>query len=97
MEKVKVKGYNSGILVIFEEGLTFDEAIEAVKEKFAQSRKFFGKSIMSVRFQGIDLSIDEEMEMCDAITENCDLTIACVIDEDEDKNGLRRRNLLIHA
>ena len=87
MEKVKVKGYNSGLLVIFDSSLSYEEALDALKEKFTQSRKFFGSSLMSVRFQGIELSVDQEMEMCDAITKSCDIKIACVLEDDDEKDS----------
>ena len=87
MEKVKVKGYNNGLLVLFENGISYEEALGAVKEKFTQSRKFFGSSLMSVRFQGIDLTVDQEMELCDAITGSCDIKIACVLEDDEEKDS----------
>ena len=72
---------------MFESGISYEEALGAVKEKFTQSRKFFGSSLMSVRFQGIDLTVDQEMELCDAITGSCDIKIACVLEDDEEKDS----------
>lgn len=87
MENIRIKGFKNGILIQYNEGMSFDEIVKVTRDKFTQSRKFFSTSTVSVKFEGVSLSEEQENILCEIITDSCDLTIACVITDDEEKNN----------
>ena len=73
---VVIKGNKYGIVVVMDDSVPFDELKENLLDKFKSAAKFFDKANMAVSFEGRKLSPKEE-------SENSDLNIVCVIDNDE--------------
>ena len=88
MSDIKVKGYPNGIIISYNQSLTFDEMVEVTKEKFASSRKFFGKNTVCIIFDNISFTDEQEDILCQIIKDNTDLDILCVYHENGDKIGL---------
>lgn len=82
---VVIKSNRYGIIVVLDKDKDFDELLEMVSEKFKESGSFFKGSKMAVSFEGRTLSVEEERKMLDAISDNSEIDIACVIDLDKDK------------
>ena len=80
---VVIKGNKYGIVVVMDDTVPFDELKENLLDKFKSAAKFFDKANMAVSFEGRKLSPKEERECLDIISENSDLNIVCVIDNDE--------------
>lgn len=80
---VVIKGNKYGIVVVMDDSVPFDELKENLLDKFKSAAKFFDKANMAVSFEGRKLSPKEERECLDIISENSDLNIVCVIDNDE--------------
>ncbi|MDD6235049.1 MAG: septum site-determining protein MinC [Lachnospiraceae bacterium] len=80
---VVIKGNKYGIVVVMDDSVPFDELKVNLLEKFKSAAKFFDKANMAVSFEGRKLSPKEERECLDIISENSDLNIVCVIDNDE--------------
>lgn len=80
---VVIKGNKYGIVVVMDDTVPFDELKENLLDKFKSAAKFFDKANMAVSFEDRKLSPKEERECLDIISENSDLNIVCVIDNDE--------------
>ena len=80
---VIIKGNKHGIVVVLDENIPFAELKEALVEKFQSASKFFDKASMAVSFEGRRLTSTEEKEILDIISENSELNIVCVIDNDK--------------
>lgn len=80
---VVIKGNKYGIVVVLDETTPFEEIKQNLLEKFQSAAKFFDKANMAISFEGRNLSASEEKELLTIISENSDLNIVCVIDNDK--------------
>ena len=80
---VVIKGNKYGIVVVMDPEVPFEELKENLVEKFQSASKFFDKAKMALSFEGRKLSSAEEQEILNIISENSDLNIVCVMDNDE--------------
>ena len=80
---VVIKGNKYGIVVVMDETIPFSDLKTELTEKFKSASKFFDKANMAISFEGRKLSPTEERECLNIISENSDLNIVCVIDNDE--------------
>ncbi len=83
---VVIKGMKSGITLILDEELDFEELKAQIAEKFASSREFLGRSDIAISFEGRELDIDQIKEILDIIDINSDLNIIYVIDNNLEDN-----------
>ena len=82
-QPVIIKSNKYGLIVILDAKLSWEELKKEVAEKFSSSAKFFGEVQMAVCFQGRDLSLEEEMELVEVISANCQIQIVSIIDGNE--------------
>lgn len=80
---VIIKGTKSGIIVILDGNIPFEELKEHIAHKFSESRKFLGKAEMAISFEGRELTTEEEKEILQIISEHSDLRIICIVSNDE--------------
>lgn len=92
-EPVMLKGNKSGIRIILDDALPFEELLEKVVEKFQNNADFLGDNRVVVAFDGRELSEEEEAVLLRTIQENSQLHIVCVIDEDAEREALYERTL----
>lgn len=92
-EPVMLKGNKSGIRIILDDKLSFEELLEKVIEKFQNSADFLGDNQVVVAFGGRELSEHEEAVLLNTIQENSKLQIVVVIDEDAEREALYERSL----
>ncbi len=92
-EPVMLKGNKSGIRIILDDELSFEELLEKVTEKFQNNADFLGNNRVVVAFDGRELSDEEEAVLLHTIQENSKLQIVCVIDEDKEREALYERTL----
>lgn len=92
-EPVMLKGNKSGIRIILDDELSFEELLEKVTEKFQNNADFLGDNQVVVAFDGRELSDEEEAVLLHTIQENSKLRIVCVIDEDKERETLYERTL----
>ena len=90
-ELVTIKSSHSGIELRLNATLPFPELLKAVEEKFRQSADFFKNAKMAVSFSGRTLSISEEEQLIQVITQTTSLEIICIIDQDERKELIYKR------
>ena len=51
-EPVNIKGTKSGIILVLDPDMDYEELKEAIKEKFITSQKFFGDAMIALTFEG---------------------------------------------
>ena len=90
-ELVTIKSSHSGIELRLNAELPFPDLLKAVEEKFRQSADFFKNAKMAVSFSGRTLSISEEEQLIQVITQTTNLEIICIIDHDEQKELIYKR------
>ena len=79
---VNIKGTKSGIIVVMNNKLPFDEIKEAVRAKFESSSSFFGDAMVAIGFEGKELTDLEKYEIIDIISETTNLNIICIAEDD---------------
>lgn len=87
-ENVRIKSFQKGLILQLGEEPSFDEILAEATKKFSEGRAFFGDAAVAVTFQGRELSRSEELQLVDAIQQNCDLKVICVVAKDEEQNKL---------
>ena len=83
---VIIKSFQNGISVYLNEEIPFPELLEEVIFKFRESRNFFKNAKMAISLEGRSLSDEEERIILNAICDNSDLHIVCLVGKDEEKN-----------
>lgn len=84
---VVIKGSRNGIIVVLDGQVEFGILKDMVAKKFADSAKFLGNCKTAVRFEGRDLTRDEELALLDVIGANSDLEVVCILSEDPQQNS----------
>lgn len=82
-QAVVIKSNKYGINLILDKNLPFVELLEAIKAKFQESEKFFKNAKLAISFEGRDLTREEEYQIIESITQNTDIDIICIVDNDE--------------
>lgn len=90
---VIIKGNKYGIIVVLTPELPFEELKLQVAEKFKESSKFFENAQMALSFEGRKLTTDQQKEILDIISENTDMHIVCVIENDPETEELFHKTL----
>ena len=90
---VMIKGNQSGIIVVLDANLDFEELKSNIAEKFKASAKFLGNANVAVTFEGRELTTENEREILDIIGENSDLNVICVVDLDAEKEKIFKQCL----
>lgn len=90
---VVIKSNKYGIVVILDSQMDFSDLLEEVAAKFKESGNFFKGAQMAVAFEGRSLSQEQENKLVDTIMENSELNIACIVDQNKDREELFRQSI----
>jgi septum site-determining protein MinC len=90
---VIIKGNKYGIIVVLSPEVPFEELKHQVEEKFKESSKFFENAKMALSFEGRKITTEEQKEILDIISENTDMHIVCVIENDTETEELFHKTL----
>lgn len=90
---VMIKGTTYGFSVFLDEASDFSEICSELREKFTASAKFFGSAQMAISFEGKVLSVPEQRELLNIISECSDVHIVCVIEHNSETEEMHRRSL----
>ncbi|MCR4807869.1 MAG: septum site-determining protein MinC [Lachnospiraceae bacterium] len=82
---VTLKSFKNGINIRLDPEVSFETIYRELIEKFSSSAKFFGKAKLVVSFEGRELSDEEEDFLIECIQDNSDITVTCVIGNDENR------------
>ena len=81
-QSVTIKGTKSGIILVLDNAVSFDDLKGMIAEKFQEASSFLGKHKMGLIIRGRELSDIEQEEVVSIIADNSDLSITCIIDEE---------------
>lgn len=90
---VMIKGTKSGIILVLDDEIDFEELKSEIAKKFKNSSKFLGNATLALTFEGRKLSDKQQIDVIDIIHENTQLNIACVVDTDIEKEELLKKSL----
>lgn len=85
-ETVVIKSFPNGIALHLDPDPSFEEILEEIKYKFNQARNFFGSLSMALSIEGRSVSSAEEIRILEAIHENSEMHIICIVERDEAAN-----------
>ena len=82
-DTVVIKGTKSGIILVLDAGTEYEVLKQDVAAKFKASAAFLGEAQKAVAFQGKPLTDEQKLEIIGFIEENCQLSIVCIMENDE--------------
>ena len=90
-EAVLIKSFPNGITLILNGDCSFEQILEEVAGKFSDGRNFFGKARVALSIEGRTLTAEEESLIVDAIRQNCNVKVICIVGHnlEMDKNYIR--------
>lgn len=83
---VILKSFSSGISVIMDNSIPYDELLADIAVKFKEADKFFKDAAVAISLEGRNLTEKQEREILDIITQNSRLKVLCLMGKDQDKN-----------
>lgn len=87
-QSVVIKRNKYGMAVILDKEISYDVLKKDVEEKFKQSANFFKDAQVAVSFQGKEIDQVQENELVQIISDNSDLKVICIVDEDKERERL---------
>lgn len=90
---VIIKGNKYGIVVILDPNISFEDLKDHITNKFNDSKDFFKDAKMGISFEGRNLTFEQEKEILDIISNNTDLNIVCVVDNDKKREEFFKSSL----
>lgn len=90
---VIIKGNKSGIVLVLDKNTEFSVLKKDIAEKFKETAKFFGKTSMAISFEGKKLTTEEQREVLQIIESNSDLKIACIVDDNKEREEIFKKSL----
>lgn len=85
---VVIKSFPNGITLFLDEEINFEELLLHIAMKFKESSGFFKNAKMALMIRGRQISAEEEMRILDAIKENSELNIMCLVGEEDETDRL---------
>lgn len=85
-QSVIIKSYPGGLSFHMSEEDNYTDILNEIAGKLEDSRKFFKNAAVAISVEGRILSIDEEKELIQTISEHCDLQVMCLVGKNEDTN-----------
>lgn len=86
--KVLIKHSPSGINVVLDKHISFEELTAETASHFKEAARFFGKCSLTVTFTGRIITSEQEDILCQAIEDNSEITILCVFVEDKVRDSV---------
>ncbi len=79
---VVIKSNKSGMTVILDPEIPFEQLVSDVADKFGSSAKFWGSVQMTLTLSGRELAPEEEFRIVNTITGNSQIEVLCLLDQD---------------
>ena len=93
---VTIRSSRYGLDIELDQEADFDALLEILADKFRSSARFFKDAKMALSFSGRHLTRTEEEKILQIISENTQIDILCVV-EQNDKNEPMYRSIVEHA
>ncbi len=88
MGSVNIKGTGSGLILDLAKDVSFEQIRTDAVSKFCESSSFLGKSSVGLMIRGRQLSDEEEQQILQIISENCNINITCVLRDDPETDAI---------
>jgi len=82
-DAVIIKSYHNGITLLLNENVPFEEILREIARIFGSSFAFFKNAKMALALEGRSLTKEEEIAVVEAIQENSNVNIVCIVGKDE--------------
>ncbi len=82
---VVIKGSQAGMTVILDPDVPFEKLLEDIAKKFKDSARFWGAVQITLTLEGRRLTPREELAVVQAITDNSQIEILCLLDTDANR------------
>jgi len=83
---VIIKSFPNGIVLHLDPEIPFEELMVDVEDKFRESSNFFKDAKMALSIKGRNLLEEQEQRILNAISQNSNLQIICLVGDDEETN-----------
>lgn len=83
---VIIKSFPNGIVLHLDPEMNFEELLLEISVKFEESSSFFKDARMALSIKGRELTEEQENQVLNAIAENSDIHILCLVSDDEEKD-----------
>jgi septum site-determining protein MinC len=90
---VVIKGNKSGIRLVLDADMPFEELLKEVAAKFESSAEFLGNAQVAISFEGRQLKEEEEAILLQCISEHSKLDVVCVLDNDKEREEYFTKSL----
>ena len=93
---VMIKSFSNGITLHLNEEADFEDVLKEIAYKFSEAKSFFGKASVALSIEGRAVSSADEIAVLDAIKNNSNVNIICIVGKDEavNKNFVKALNLM---
>lgn len=82
---VVIKGNKYGIVLSIKEEALIEDVKAEVADKIKEAARFFKNAQSAVSFEGKRITDEEKQQLIDIISENSDLNIVCIVDENDEE------------
>lgn len=82
---VVIKGNKYGMTVILDPEVPFEKLLMDIATKFEESAKFWGSAQMTLTLAGRPLTPEQEFAIVNVITQNSQVEILCLVDQDANR------------
>ena len=82
---VVIKGNKYGMTVILDPEVPFEKLLLDIATKFEESTKFWGSAQMTLTLAGRPLTPEQEFAVVNVITQNSQVEILCLVDQDANR------------
>ncbi len=86
-QAVVIKSKSYGIHLVLNPDVTFEELLDAVIEKFADSGDFFKNATVGISFEGYELTPEQEYELIAVIESHTSIHIICIMEQEQVKEA----------
>lgn len=90
---VVLKSNKYGINLILDNHMDFEELLKCIMERFKEAESFFKNAKMAISFEGRNMTQEEEFRIVETITDNTNINIICILDNDALKEELIRQKI----
>lgn len=92
-QPVVIKGTKSGIILVLDQEMDFEELKEWVAKKFKSSSDFLGDASLAISFEGRVMTTEEQEQIIDVIHDNSQLHIVCIAIDDPEKEAVFQKSV----
>ena len=91
---VLIKSFSNGITLHLNEEADFEDILKELAYKFSEAKSFFGTASVALSIEGRAVNSAEEIAVLDAIQNNSDINVLCIVGKDEavNKNFIKALN-----